>query len=143
MLTDVLDDLLAVAAGALEDPPERVFIGTGPGLAWDCEQLTARVGETTGKFQQGTTCLVGLDIDVHLTLIRCVPVVDDNGNPPSSGQLDEAGHSFVEEMEVLFEAVRGWSPPEPGQQAVIVSWIPLGPEGGYAGGEWTVRVRTI
>lgn len=144
MFAEVLDDLLTVAEQSLTDPPSRTFVGTGPGMAWDCEQLTVRTGESTPLYQPtGSACLHGMDVDFHVQVIRCVPTVDDNGQPPSAAQLEEAGHLLNQDARELFDALQDWDPPKPATHVRLVNWFPLGPDGGYAGGEWTVRVRII
>lgn len=142
MFAEVLDDLLAAATYAITDPPSRSFVGTGPAMAWDCEQLTVRTGESTPLYQPtNSTCMYGMDVDLHVQVIRCIPTVDDNGQPPSEAQLEEAGHMINQDARELFDGLQDWTPPLPGGHVRLVNWFPLGPEGGYAGGEWTVRVR--
>lgn len=143
MFTDILDSLLQAALEGLSDPPERAFVGLGPQTAWDCEQMWVRAGETVPVYQEKSNCSTGFTVDVHLTIVRCVPTVDDNGQAPSVRQLNEASEDLSTDAGELYAVLQSWSPPAPAQQTLIVSWLPLGPEGGYAGGEWIVRVRVI
>lgn len=98
LLTCVSAELAALEAGA----PARSFVAPGAEIAWDdceCGQLTVHVlrifpSDTfpllkqTGPFSR---CAPRLTVaEFVVTILRCVPVQDDQGNPPTAAALGAA-----------------------------------------------------
>jgi hypothetical protein len=82
-----------------------------------------------GGCEQTTELVIGVGS------LRCVPTLDDNGNPPSAEQEADSATQIQWDADVLRNAVmcslteRRW-----------VSWQPLDNQGGCGGGEHLFRV---
>lgn len=114
----VASELLTLARDALDacdaEPLNRVHVAAGL-VAWDdcCGMLVAapeRVYRTASFPIEGPDaagCFDGLiAVDCVVLLVRCVPVLDDRGNPPSVGALQDAYASILWEAGVIWNALR-------------------------------------
>lgn len=159
--TDVLGpallDLLACAEGSFpdEDLPGRRFVAPGLDVAWDdcCEgsgQLWVRVLQTQPSGNPFPAPLPAsrskcdwplVAVTVGVGVLRCTPTVDDRGIAPSAAALTESALQMTADRAVLEQAVRCCWPDVRNVEAITgVSWVPLGPNGGCAGGEWTATL---
>lgn len=137
-LLDTIDEGLA-------EPVGRSFVQVGGEVAWDncCDgQLSVRVIVARPKYPNGpTTAKCGpiyWDLTVGISVLRCASTVNDKGTPPSPEKItEEAGLVFADMTEVkdIFENYLG------DRLRVIDGWSPQGPNGGCAGGEWTLTMR--
>ena len=98
---DALETIPIVAPG-FDGAPDRYFVSPGEPAFDCCPQLTVHVSSitdrpttltTTGRSCAASVSLVGLVV----TIVRCVPVPDDQGNPPSMEAMCEA--AFQTEMD--------------------------------------------
>lgn len=145
--------LLAAAQAEAFPAPGRVSLYPGAEVVWDdcCDgQLWLRVLEVTpaGLGQQQSvgqslvqpcgvpawTALYGLG------LVRCVSALDDQGNAPASSQLTEDTLQGNADRASLLRAITCTIPAFV-EKITIVNWLPLGPEGGCAGGEWQFKAQ--
>lgn len=155
MATRILDAVVshfeASAHADDVDLPDRRYVCAGDPLAvpWDCAQLTvAMQGVTTGAAvdarplspRSGTPSGVALvrSVTYVVSLVRCVPVQDDVGNPPSVARMETAGRTFARDMGLLSQAVvelasqlREGLPV--GQTVQAGEVAPVGPDGEYVG----------
>lgn len=117
-LNDLLDEILACACNTLNEGfsdcacPCRLFISAGPPV-WDVEaccsdgQLTANIERiyTFGNFPVQASgvnlCQTPLAVDVNVTLLRCFPTLKDDGNAPSSAELQLASEAVYRDMYLL------------------------------------------
>jgi len=96
-------ELAATAAGA----PDRVCLSVPGAIAWDacdCGQLALTVNRIYGSqtfpvaadgFANEQSCGLPLAVaDVTISMVRCVPGPDDQGNPPSCDELLAAAQTW-------------------------------------------------
>ncbi|HEY5841538.1 MAG TPA: hypothetical protein VIU87_08730 [Mycobacterium sp.] len=149
MATDTFSPMMAryvtAAQVALDPSPSRVItFQPGEEVAWDecCEgQLWCRIirvgaGSYRGK-ADGTVCDIPYwTLTLGLGVIRCVGVLDDNGTAPTAARISADGLQANQDIAALSEVITCI-----GLTTGILGWIPLGPQGGCAGGEWQFETR--
>ena len=127
--------LLKAVTDQLEpkDQPARVIpVVPGISVAWDeceCGQLTGRLASMVPISSSNQRCAIDYwRATGELTLLRCALTVDDQGKAPKAGDLKAEGAESLTDTELLLKAVAS-------QQWVeqILSWNPLGPDGGCKG----------
>lgn len=160
-LADVLLEHVVTHFGAagVELPAHRVVTAGAP--AWDCEQLTVTlVGIGWGQALDSATASArpGSPMSVFalrhavyaVSLVRCVPVPDDQLGPPSMAELNSAGLRFMRDAGLLSQAlvevasgVRNRLGPAGSVQAGMID--PIGPEGGFVGmdGQFIITSSTL
>lgn len=110
------DRLAATDAGA---PPRSCVIAGG--IAWDnceCGQLTVAItsaypsakfptpsANTAAEFAQGKCGQPLLVFEMTITMLRCVPGMNDNGDPPPCDQLAESALTTVLDATAVREGV--------------------------------------
>lgn len=150
----VMEDLLACAQAALSDvdrEPGRSSLVPGGAVAWDncCEgggQLWVRLVEMypTGPFpgrDTSTRCQpVMWGVRVAVGVLRCTPTVDDNGNAPTEAALTGDALGMTLDAAALRDAILCCfvNTSRNVQTWALENWLPQGPQGGCAGGEWTI-----
>lgn len=148
-LEEALDALLGAALAELDPVPGRVLIAPGAEVAWDacCDgQLWVRVASVedatplvaNGRSAQSCGPLAWL-VTFGLGVLRCSPSVDDRGRVPPAESLTDNARQLVADMQGLARALACSG----GVSGRSQLWTPLGPEGGCAGGEWTVGVLML
>lgn len=108
-------------------------------------QLTARLvrefpfssfpDQDTGAWRPG----VQLGFEVELELVRCSPVGDDRGNPPSRDEWLAAVRDQLADKAAMRRAICKCMS-EAGVDFALGQYTPVGPQGGCLGGNWTVIV---
>lgn len=134
----VANEALQYAYGALlacgSTGLNRVHVAAGL-VAWDdcCGMLVAapeRVFRTARFPTEGPDengCFDGLiAVNVVVVLVRCVPVLDDLGNPPTVVELNAAYLALLNEAAVVWNALSGSWPSE---------WVTSGLQQSYTGAE--------
>jgi hypothetical protein len=95
------------------DPINRAYVAAGQ-IAWDdcCGMLVVapeRIYKSAVFPNQESTeelCWGGyLTIDLLVLLVRCIPVLDDRGRPPTAAALDAAYRELIEDGAVVYNAV--------------------------------------
>ena len=144
ILDEAMDELV-------DNPPGRAFIQPGAEVSWDdcCQgggQLSIRL---ISLVPAGTAAIspcppAGWTATVGLSLIRCVAGLDDAGRVPTAEQLSADGADVLADMTALERAlncrVRELDSVE---RMSIIQWLPQGPEGGCAGGEWQFMISVL
>lgn len=130
--------------------PCRVALYPGGEAPWDtCESLpcdTGRAGQLWVAAQPATVQEQGggcrrIIWTAQVGIVRCVAGPRNDGSPPSvmdveSDALQQAADSAAIKAAVTDqELTESWGLPA----VELVSWSPLGPTGGCAGGAWTIR----
>lgn len=75
-------------------------------------------------------------VDVVVQLSRCVPVIDDRGNPPSTSEQEAAMSALLLDAAVVWNVLAGWgvlgedSAGDPAWERANLSQLFLGAEGG-------------
>ena len=132
--------------------PEPCFCGLVPGdaavfdYAGDCDDkcgmawvrlvttypsVTVGVADTTPG-----NCAAGLGFDVEIGIVRCLPVGDSEGEPPTPEQYLDAALTQYVEADIMRQAVLccGFN----SHDFIMGSYTPLGPDGGLVGGQWVM-----
>ncbi|WP_395160404.1 hypothetical protein [Ilumatobacter sp.] len=110
--------LEAVEASTASEPiiDHHLFAGD---LVWDecCGVLAATWTRifSTQTFPQPVTNLTICDntllaVDVAVILLRCSPVMDDNGNPPTTAEIQASAASIGEEAALIYNTLTGGLP---------------------------------
>lgn len=77
--------------------------------------------------------------DLTVTLLRCIPVIDDRGNSPSCDRLERAAEIQHLDMMALMRAAECCVPHRPGRRrrtrVAVVQQRSIGSDGGCAGSE--------
>ncbi len=122
------------------------YVGAGF-VAWDdcCGQLVVapervyRSERFPVEFAELERCSAGfLVIDVVVLLVRCVPVVDDQGHPPAVAALDGAYAAVLADAATVWQVMAG-PLPDNWERAGLNQTF-LGAEGGCIGVETRMKV---
>jgi hypothetical protein len=149
-------DLLAACVAALNltatGAPTRVYVADGP-VALDCEQVTvhfASIGQADTSpsspalqpARRAVTASVGV-AGMIVTATRCVPVVSQEGRPPSASAIEASARVIAADgwaiWNHLHNEVRAGSLFAGCQGLYIDPALPITPSGGVGG--WTLAVR--
>lgn len=148
----VLDEILILltdeASGCtIQPPPCRVALYPGAEVAWDtCEvnsmgdngQLWANLMPTVNIVNEGSCATVTFQAEIGI--VRCAATVDDDGDPPSPGEVAADALQQAEDADAIWRALSCCDArSEAVRSMVLTSWRPVGPQGGCVGGIWTVR----
>lgn len=153
-ISDVAQALLDCVCADLADGecgcPCWAFIANGA-VAWDhcCDdgQLWVSVDRVYpyGIFPSAPTsriaCAQPIAVDYTIGILRCAPVSDDQGNPPTPEQLTASGIQVTNDMYTIMNSVICCLD-NMGQRRLftIAGTRPLGPSGGCVGSALTVTV---
>jgi len=134
----------AAALTAAGRPPfERAHTSDGA-VAFDgcpsliVENVGMRTGTVTGADQFPVREATQLVADWHVWAWRCVPVVDGNGNPPSSSETEASAKVILTDRWILATTTLALftdpaSPFYGCQRLSVLGVDAVGPEGGLAG----------
>jgi hypothetical protein len=145
-LTDCVCELLATKGGGA-----TCWCGYVPGIevSWDgcgeCDRGGCGMGYVSVQSvfpssalpapDFGTTCEGPLAAQLVVGALRCIPIGDDE--VPDAKDMMEAGLAIIADMGALHEAIACCMGD---REYVVGQYDSLGPEGGCAGGQWTVTV---
>lgn len=144
-----MDDTAQRAVVALEEAGRKVgrVVPIAPGVApaWDGDCMGYLYGRivSIAPGQQGGTPPPNVRCGVHfwvatvaIAVVRCVGVLDNNGNPPPVARVDADGRGFSLDAAVLEQVLlcSQWT-------RTIVQGAPLEEQGQYSGFEWVYTVR--
>lgn len=145
-----LDAVVAHYLTEAVDLPDRQYVSNGL-PAFDCEQITVHVENTFGitgtplgenptdQYRDaGHAMRAGV---FAITIIRCVPMLDDDGNAPTVAREVTASQAIYADAVLVLNAliVAEGNGDLPGCGAIVFrSWTNENPQGGYGGG--TLRV---
>jgi hypothetical protein len=147
---DVCELWLSRSLDALQacgsEPITTAYVAAG-GIAWDtcCGLLVVGPERTFRSAQfpiEGTTdyqCETGfIVVDVVILLLRCVPTIDDRGNPPAVSELSAAYQSLLTDAAILWNVAVGELPE--GWQRASVDQSYVGAQGGCIGVETRMSI---
>lgn len=104
LASSVLASVASRMTAAGDPPPDRRYVHAGE-VAFDCEELvvsaTVLDHAFPGESPQMHVCAPPRHVVFEVWLIRCAPVQDDHGNPPSVAELDAAAAQVLTDMWVL------------------------------------------
>ena len=149
-LTTLLD-AASVAVSGCGEPVEHVGIVHGTPV-WDecCEGfLYIRILQTTptnefpNAFAAPTNCDLQLVMQAEMGILRCAPVMDDNGNAPSASAQTAFVKTVVRDKSILYNVILDHQPDWANYPPVITTWSPLEIEGGCGGGAWQFYLDVV
>lgn len=163
IIGQIMVDVLTCASDALTDegrPVAREILTPGELPAWDecCDgflyvrliTMYPTAGQSAPFPQQDTrpgNCKpIMMASQLGIGVLRCAAVVDDNGKAPTAATLTTEARGMTKDASIILSAIKCCIAPMVDadgslvQQVVLGSWLPLGPEGGCTGGEWTLTV---
>lgn len=92
--------------------PDRVYVAPGVDLAFDCEQLTVHLSRIISNFPGQDTPyptithkILRRSAEYFITLVRCVPTMNDSGDPPPVDQMNAASTVIMTDMNELRKAL--------------------------------------
>lgn len=141
---------LEVVLGRFPGVPGRVFLTPGLQVPWDdCDGglVAVRVIRIAPRMPQGAQPVgpnpmaqaSGWVMRAAVQIVDCVATVDDLGNPPETSAVTAEAGIIWEAAEKALCALLLDLPKE--YRCRIIEWVPLGPAGGMAGGEWVFEVE--
>lgn len=167
LMLDLLD-CAENAMNARGTPVGRAHLVAGLDAVWDdcCEAdedtpggtLWVRVIETYPTAGQGSpypqrdtstrSCHpFAWAVQLAVGVVRCTPTVDDNGVAPSPTAISLSALEMTRDRATLETAIRccfanpvGASDGVEEGKTILFGWVPVGANGGCAGGEWTLYV---
>jgi len=138
-LSDVAANLLTFASELLDPAPGAAVLWPGNEVSWDVPDGGLLWVRVISQLPQGEVrCPTFTRANLGLGVLRCVATMDNDGGPPKWAERTEDALQCWADSAVLFEAVQNL-PKE--FVAAGPQWLALGPEGGVAGGEWTIPVN--
>lgn len=138
---------------AFVELPERRYVHLGNVAIDNCEALIIQVeaagngsvvrrGEAFDNVQPGHVWRNVVDFSIWI--LRCVPVMDDSGNPPSVDAEDESSLELMTDMWTLWNGMRvKHAAKELFDNCTAIEFgdfLPYGPEGAFGGGRLQVTI---
>lgn len=127
--------------------PERRYWTLGGQPVIDCEQLVVSMvqmylGAPGDEAATPQRCHVPRSVSLSILLSRKIPVVGQNGKPPSGSKIEEASQISAVDAWVLMESINlldQWDSTGYGL-GVIATLDVIGPEGGFQSTNLTVTM---
>lgn len=147
-LPTLMGAVLEDVATYLGDRVERVLLQPGDEVAWDdcCNgQLAVRLISLV-PIPSGTPGArpcppAGWNATLGISMIRCVATLQDDGEPPTAEAITVDALDVLGDMALIQLAIDCVTRARPEVQRLeLLSWTPLGPAGGCAGGEWRLHM---
>lgn len=123
-------------------PGQDVYVPIGDGE--DCAALIATLVDAVAvdNFPNAATanCVWRPAYILRFGVYRCMPVAADyDGNDPPTDVLNAATTDIIDDSEAIICGIRN-ALNYGGYSYLVERYTPIGPEGGIAGGHWTVLV---
>lgn len=113
----------------------------------DCEGLAyVRVITQVPNGQQPNCPPISITATLGVGIIRCAAVLDEQGNPPPDSVLNDEALAMSQDAATIYGALVCCSPSLVEAKLInraptIGPWVPQGPLGGCARGEWSIGVN--
>lgn len=151
-LKEAMADLLNAVDVEMRHDTALQFLAPGAEVAWDncCEgdggvggQLWVRLisvhpAAPFPRIDNEQKCGVTfLAATLGVGVVRCAHTLDDQGNPPTADQMTGDTNRLIDDMDDIMSGIQtnyDW-------HNKLGTYTSVGPDGGCAGGEWTVTVR--
>jgi len=157
LVFQVASDILECVADALEDAgvevPERQYVHQGEvalDTCPDCAQLVVSFMGLEHAIPGGdleiAACAPPRTATFDVWLTRCVPVLHENGDPPTAEELTASAEELNTDAWVLANVI--WSTHKADgcwgstcDSVMLGSLVPYGPEGGCGGSHMTIQLQ--
>jgi hypothetical protein len=147
---DVLREMVAQIELCGAGPVCTAAIFPGEEVAWDycgecasdkCGFVYVKMAQTypSSIFPQPDLelgCGSTLAFQLELGVVRCLQVMDDDGDAPDPDALSASALAMMDDMLAIRYAASMHAP----KTHVLSNWVPQGPLGGCVGGYWTLFV---
>lgn len=141
MIAAILDGVLACAYDALTTKPGWKSVTPGPAALDECcdGQLWVNLAGLSPRVDRG--CVTGWNMTVSVGLVRCVSVINDRGISPNAAQIRADALQQATDVEELQQAL-SCCPENIAyvQRSLLGDWTAMNPEGGCAGGTWSLEL---
>lgn len=153
----VLDELRACLCAALaESAPCFCGVLVGQDIpveyAGDCENCGAAYVRLSSAFPSSDTfpqqdisagCSSVRAYSVYVGIVRCSPIGDESGEPPSPEEADAHARLMLSDMDAIWKAITCWfsGAYEDEIQCVVGMFTPLPTQGGISGGEQELTIQ--
>lgn len=155
-LYQVAQNLLDAVGQHMEEQgiilPEIQYVAPGNEVAYDCELLTVHLVRILSNYQGTDTtfpspyALLVNSAEFNVTMARCVPVLDEQGNLPPMSELSDSAGGLMRDARAMrraMEQVVQFCDVAPRNVPQTVGAVQtVGPQGGMAGifGMYTVQL---
>jgi flagellar biosynthesis protein FliQ len=107
------------------------------GMAWSrLVQITPFVS------QQGRVCTFSYDITVELSVMRCAPVIEEDGELPTNEEQLATAMLQNFDMGLMHNVLTCYNAGANMTFTEMGAFVPFGPDGQCVGGAWTATWRT-
>lgn len=139
----IRDVVVSAFSSAGVSLPEQRFVANGP-VAFDCELFAVEVtrvyrGLPNQQDAQASKCGGPRSADISLWVVRCVPMLEENGNPPSGDEIQASALQILTDGELLFRAAI--AAVEGCDSYVLGTLTPTQQQGGFGGVQLTMAVQ--
>lgn len=140
-LRTTIVDYYAAAAGAPALPePQYVVNAAFAQHALDCEMFVVAVdefGPDPGAIitaDGGTRLFGSFAAGITAAVVRCVPTVDEGGNPPATTEVEASAAEVLADLSLVVGAAASWAAATDLCRYVNIGRAtPIGPDGGLGG----------
>jgi hypothetical protein len=141
-IMDVAGNLLTFASAALSPAAGAAVLWPGNEVSWDVPPGGLLYVRVVSQVPHGNpTCWNQFSTaNLGLGVLRCISAMEpDGGAPPWADRTADAEQMLLDAYALLQAAME-----LPGEFKIVnPNWVSLGPQGGVAGGEWTLPVATV
>lgn len=142
----LVDEALKAAGRRSTDPdnPEPSYVAAGLVAADDCCGLLVAIPERV--FRAAHFPVEGPDVNgcydgqlaMHLMVLnmRCIPSLDDDGNPPTTTEMDDAYHELLLDAAIVWNTLANDLP----YGSLFQNQVFIGAEGGCVGAETRITL---
>jgi hypothetical protein len=142
-----LEDALLNGDYKLDPAPQRVlsnYYGQSVPADLPCGQLSFRLvsaapkyANSNGRVAMRQPCAVDWwDVIVEVKIIRCIPTIDDNGEPPAPAKVKAAADQIMHDMSSILKTATANK-----RVYAVGPWAPSPALGNASGGAWMVTFR--
>lgn len=139
-LIRVAQFLLDTAQNALTLPVDYAHLAPGQQIAWDGGNLLAVRTVSVQPVQGASVRCVEYEATLGVVVLRCVEALTSGGNVPWSSDITLDASPILRDCHEIGQALSAIRTPPCTQMMTLNGWTSQGPEGGVAGGEWSVTV---
>lgn len=94
---------------------------------------------------QEATCMTTMAYDISVGILRCAPIGDSDGNPPTQEEMDDYAHQALADMATIRRVLRCCLSFDkfPDLDQWVGLWTPIANDGGIGGGEQQVIIGEL
>lgn len=85
-------------------------------------------------------CSSGIGLEIEMGIFRCYPTMDEDGNPPTMDEAEDATRIQIADMMAMRRAVHCCNE---NKDFIMGIYTPIGPEGNSVGGVWSLTLLVV